>query len=221
MAADAPAVSAPLPSWLAGLIGALVGIAVSAAVCCWAAAAGRCNPLLLRLRCCTRCFTTPDHSRRSATAVVFDALTHAVLAVRPDGTILEANSAVLKLFGYTSPVWDWDWDSGWPPNACGSWWCAQDELIGRPIGVLLPPDVVEVHHGRFRDFGTSGDFPHSVKGQMLSVRLRCADSSLIPCQLSIEKAVVAGENVVVASLVDLRPVRILEQVRAACMRVRR
>ena len=83
------------------------------------------------------------------------------------------------------------------------------------MSTMLPTGAVHDHTQHFRDFGRSGALPHPINGAMREVNLRCADSCMIPAQLTITKATVAGEHLVVASIVDLRPVKLLQRVRFA------
>ena len=88
----------------------------------------------------------------------------------------------------------------------------QHDLIGRPMSTMLPTGAVHDHTQHFRDFGRSGVLPPAISGAMREVNLRCADSCLIPAQLTITTATVAGEHLVVSSIVDLRPVKLLQRV---------
>jgi hypothetical protein len=244
-----------MPAWLiGGIIGFIVGVAVTRFA---AGSFGR-----LRARCRARSAatmaggrTSPEHLIRNA-ASIFEALTHPVIAVHPDGTILEANGALVALFGYASSVRvRAQVCTGVCPCArltgavCACWclcaracaplvllsgclrrtvcgWLvsapliemAQDDLVGRQIGVIMPSHTVKPHTGYMREFGATGIVHPAIRGKMLHVMLRCADSSMIPCQMAITKAGIARENIVVASIMDLRPVRLLEQARNACHR---
>jgi hypothetical protein len=83
------------------------------------------------------------------------------------------------------------------------------------MALLLPTHAAIGEHKRyFSHFGREGAIPAAIGGAMREVNIRCHDASLIPVQLTITKAVIAGENVVVASLVDQRPIKLLQQVRA-------
>ena len=216
--ATAPASSVPyaLPPWLAGLIGGVIGVLVGAL------------SMFVAMRFCGRqCHAqaairsehVPPRFSSNTASSVFEALTHAVIAVRPDGNIIQANGAALKLFGYSSPVRR---PRPAPPLTCTSacpslrararW--PQDGLIGHPIGILLPGHTAAAHVGHLRQFGTTGLVHPAIIGKMLQVHLRCADSGMIPCQLAVTGAESHGEHLIVASIQDLRPVRLLEQVRA-------
>ena len=82
--------------------------------------------------------------------------------------------------------------------------------------LLLPTHAsASDHAGYFRRFGETGQVVASVDGSMREVYIRAADATLIPVELTITRAVIGGGNVVVASIADLRPVKALQQVRAA------
>jgi hypothetical protein len=81
------------------------------------------------------------------------------------------------------------------------------------MALLLPTHAsIGEHIGYFSHFGREGAIPPSASG-MREVNIRCHDATLIPVQLTITKAVIAGENVIVASLVDQRPIKLLQRVR--------
>lgn len=96
--------------WVVGVsAGVLFGFACGVAVCRSKHPAGssRCcrrssenvvSPLLLRMD------TDPTvvPLLRNATKAIFQSLTHAVVAVRANGMVLEANDAALQLLGYSA-----------------------------------------------------------------------------------------------------------------------
>ena len=94
----------------------------------------------------------------------------------------------------------------------------QEGLVGRHVHCLLRSGSAAVaeHVRYFHIFAADGVLPPALSGAMRNVKLRAHDGSLIPAALTITKAVVGGQTMIVASIVDLRPVLVLEEV---CARV--
>ena len=96
-------------------------------------------------------------------------------------------------------------------------WRPQEDLVGRHMHCLVPSGSAAVDHARyFHSFAADGVLPPVLSGAMRKVKLRAHDGSLIPAELTITKAMVGGQTIVVASIVDLRPVLLLQEV---CARV--
>ena len=92
-------------------------------------------------------------------------------------------------------------------------WRVQEDLVGRDIHCLLRSGSAAAEHARFfHSFEADGVLPPALSGAMRNVKLRAHDGSLIPSTLTITKAMVGGQSIVVASITDLRPVLVLEEV---------
>ena len=96
----------------------------------------------------------------------------------------------------------------------------QEGLVGQHVHCLIRSgSAAAAEHARFfHSFATDGVLPPVLSGAMRQVELRAHDGSLIPAGLTITKAVVGGQTVIVASIVDLRPVLVLHEVCARVIR---
>ena len=81
--------------------------------------------------------------------------------------------------------------------------------------LLRSESALAAEHARyFHSFAADGILPPVLSGAMRNVKLRAHDGSLIPAELTVTKAMVGGQALIVASIVDLRPVLVLQEVRA-------
>ena len=102
----------------------------------------------------------------------------AVVVVDPSGDVLMASPAVEALFGYRP-----------------------EELVGRPVEVLLPGDLQGVHEGHRQTFM---EHPTArVMGSGLSLAGRRADGTTVPVDISLAPIVVDGRPMVGAFIRDI------------------
>jgi len=102
-------------------------------------------------------------------SAVFETTTEAILTVDADQCIVMANPAAAQLFGY--------------PRV---------RLIGAPLDMLLPSDVVEAHAGMVSAFALGRDTPRAM-APFRVVRGRHADGRELPLEASIARAQVGEE----------------------------
>jgi PAS domain S-box-containing protein len=87
------------------------------------------------------------------------------------------------------------------------------EVIGRPLDLLLPPDVHEVHREHIRQFAGSRDSARRM-GERSEVRGRRKTGEIFPAEASISKFDVGGRHVFTAVLRDVTDRRAAEEERA-------
>jgi diguanylate cyclase (GGDEF)-like protein/PAS domain S-box-containing protein len=118
-------------------------------------------------------------SSRDLFAGILDSAPEAIVAVDGRQCIRWFNRGAERLFGYTS-----------------------EEIIHRPLDMLLPPRSRERHHHHIEDFSRSPDIRRS-KDSRTEIGGLKRDGTVFPAEGSIAKIEVAGEKLFVIFLRDL------------------
>ena len=126
---------------------------------------------------------SPELSAKAMTEVLLssdllEAFPDAVVAVDRDGTILQINSQVQELFGYT-----------------------RSELMGKKVEVLVPERLRDQHHDHRRSFAASPRIRQMGEGLDLFGRRR--NGSEFPVEISLSPVVVEGGTVVLSAIRDI------------------
>jgi len=126
---------------------------------------------------------SPELSAKAMTEVLLssdllEAFPDAVVAVDRDGTILQINSQVQELFGYT-----------------------RSELMGKKVEVLVPERLRDQHHDHRRSFAASPRIRQMGEGLDLYGRRR--NGSEFPVEISLSPVVVEGGTVVLSAIRDI------------------
>lgn len=103
----------------------------------------------------------------------------AVLSIDESGAITYWNPRAEQLFGYH-----------------------QDEIIGRPISLLLPPAMTARHEQLIAEFA-GGDEASRLMGERGEVLGKCKDGRLIPLEVSITKTSIDGQLILSAQIRDI------------------
>lgn len=142
--------------------------------------------------------TTTDHpdaaSTLSAKAItevllhsdLLEAIPDAIVAVDRDGTIIQANSQVQVLFGYS-----------------------RSELMGKKVEMLVPERFRDHHHDHRRGFAESPKIRRMGAGLDLHGRRR--DGSEFPVEISLSPVSVEGGTVVLSAIRDISDRKRIEQ----------
>ena len=119
-----------------------------------------------------------DGALDEAVVALLDAAPAPVVATTPDGRVGYANLRALSTFGWSA-----------------------EELLGRPVEVLVPPESVD-GHARLRAAYADPDAPHrSTDARELVARRR--DGSQFPAEIGLLPLRVGGATWVVATIRDL------------------
>jgi len=110
---------------------------------------------------------------------MFDMVDVAILSADYEGIILDANSVLLEMFGYS-----------------------YDELIGLPVHMLIPPHLREKHKKHLNDFVAS-NLQTLKMGQRSEVTGYKKDGTYFSAEASILKSNVDGKDLLVATLIDI------------------
>ena len=133
----------------------------------------------------------PDPSPRmppETAAPLLEAVPDGLVVVGAGGRISYVNRVLEELSGYP-----------------------REELVGRPVEVLVPEPSRARHHGLHREYAMS---PRSrLMGQGTQLQLRRADGSLVPVEISLAPTSVDGQQMVLAGVRDLRGERLAAQER--------
>lgn len=109
---------------------------------------------------------------------IFEAAPDGVLVVDGDGVIVEANTALERLFGY-----------------------GRDELVGSPVELLVPESARSLHLGHRRRYARA---PHGrPMGAGLQLRGRRKDGVEVPVEISLSPLQRDGAPWVIASVRDV------------------
>ncbi|MCZ7604660.1 MAG: PAS domain S-box protein [Planctomycetota bacterium] len=111
-------------------------------------------------------------------AVLFASVPDATLMVEEDGSIVEFNRQAETLFGYS-----------------------RDEVRGRPVEVLLPPEIRESHVALRAEYTRSPDVRAMGSGRELEAVNRRGEA--IPVEISLSPLRFQGRLMVVASIRDI------------------
>lgn len=128
-----------------------------------------------------------SESRFSA---IVDIAADAIISVDHDQLITLFNQGAERVFGYEA-----------------------SEVIGRPLELLLPPDVHAVHRQHMRDFARSPESARQI-GERSEVQGRRKNGEIFPAEASISKFEMSGRLVFTAVLRDITERRRAEEERA-------
>jgi PAS domain S-box-containing protein len=91
-----------------------------------------------------------------------------------------------------------------------------EEVVGKPLDVLIPERFVEIHHQHVRDF-TDGSAAARTMGERLSVFGRRKDGSEFPAEAAISKLALDGRRLFTVVLRDVTEQKRLEREREAAI----
>ena len=123
-------------------------------------------------------------------ASIVDIAADAIVSVDDDQVITLFNQGAERIFGYTAA-----------------------EVIGKPLDLLLPPDVRGVHREHIRQFASAGESARRM-GERSEVRGRRKNGEIFPAEASISKFDLGERRVFTAVLRDITDRRAAEQERA-------
>jgi len=123
-------------------------------------------------------------------ASIVDIAADAIVSVDDDQVITLFNQGAERIFGYTAA-----------------------EVIGKPLDVLIPPEVHAVHREHIRQFASTGDSARRM-GERSEVRGRRKNGEIFPAEASISKFDLGDRRVFTAVLRDITDRRAAEQERA-------
>jgi PAS domain S-box-containing protein len=116
---------------------------------------------------------------------VVEAMPDGVVIVDDHGLIVMVNVEAERMLGYR-----------------------RDELLGQPVEVLLPDELVHAHVGHRTGFAAD---PHRrAMGQGLSLLAQRSDGSTFDVEISLAPAHIGGDDVVIASIRDVTQKRLVE-----------
>jgi PAS domain S-box-containing protein len=118
---------------------------------------------------------------------ILDVAADAIIAIDGNQTILLFNQSAERTFGY----------------------CAE-EVLGRPLDLLLPPDAAANHPGNVRQFA-SADIASRPMTERLSALACRKDGSQFPVEINISKLTNQGQAILVAVVRDITSRRRAEQ----------
>ncbi len=110
-----------------------------------------------------------------------------LLFVDDQGSILKANPRAGELFGYP-----------------------EDDLVGQPIEILIPEPLRSTHQGQRNAFVAQARAGQRLMRGGLDVKARDRDGNVIPVQVTLVPVDTTEGRAVVASVIDLRPRKALE-----------
>ena len=123
--------------------------------------------------------------------VVLEAVPDPMVAVNPQGIILQVNSQIEDLFGYT-----------------------RDELVGQPVEVLVPDRLRQQHHHHRKQFGAHPKMRRMGAGLDLYGKRR--DGSEFPVEISLSPVPTGNGVIVLSAIRDISDrKRIEEELRRA------
>lgn len=123
-------------------------------------------------------------------ASIVDIAADAIVSVDDGQIITLFNQGAERIFGYTAA-----------------------EVIGKPLDLLLPPDVHEIHREHIRHFSRTGESARRM-GERSEVRGRRKNGEIFPAEASISKFDLGDRRVFTAVLRDITERRAAEQERA-------
>ncbi len=130
-------------------------------------------------------------------ASIVDIAADAIVSVDDDQVITLFNQGAERIFGYTAA-----------------------EILGKPLDLLLPPDVHAVHREHIAQFSRTGDSARRM-GERSEVRGRRKNGEIFPAEASISKFELGGRRVFTAVLRDITDRRVAEQERARLLEAER
>jgi PAS domain S-box-containing protein len=123
-------------------------------------------------------------------ASIVDIAVDAIVSVDEDQLITLFNQGAERIFGYTAT-----------------------EVIGKPLDLLLPPDVHAVHREHIGQFARAGESARRM-GERSEVRGRRKNGEIFPAEASISKFELGDRRVFTAVLRDITDRRAAEQERS-------
>ena len=123
-------------------------------------------------------------------ASIVDIAADAIVSVDDEQVITLFNQGAERIFGYTAA-----------------------EVIGKPLDLLLPTDVHEIHREHIRQFSRTGESARRM-GERSEVRGRRKNGEIFPAEASISKFDLGDRRVFTAVLRDITERRAAEQERA-------
>lgn len=120
---------------------------------------------------------------------IVDIAADAIVSVDEEQIITLFNQGAERIFGYTA-----------------------SEVIGKPLDLLLPPDVHAIHREHIHHFAQSGESARRM-GERSEVRGRRKNGEVFPAEASISKFDIDGRQVFTAVLRDITERRAAEQER--------
>jgi PAS domain S-box-containing protein len=121
---------------------------------------------------------------------IVDIAADAIVSVDEEQVITLFNQGAEKMFGYRA-----------------------SEIIGQPLDLLIPPDVVRVHREHIREFAKSSVSARRM-GERAEVRGRRKNGEIFPAEASISKFEIEGRLVFTAVLRDVSERKAAEEERA-------
>lgn len=110
--------------------------------------------------------------------VLLDSMSEGVIVVNEQQIIVEANSAVKKMFGYE-----------------------KDELVNEPLKKLIPPNFHGKHDGHFQGFMKEKKYRQMGHGRDI-IGLR-KDGSVFPLEAGLNPFTIYGKNYVMSIIIDI------------------
>jgi two-component system, LuxR family, sensor kinase FixL len=122
-----------------------------------------------------------DIRQTAILAAIEDSSIDALISIDQKGSMLTANPAAEKLFGYK-----------------------EQELIGRNVKMLMPPHFREHHDGYLNNYMTTGKRKIIGTGRVVAGERK--DGTTFPMELSVGEATLEGERIFVGTVRDLSEV---------------
>ncbi len=119
------------------------------------------------------------YASRARLAGILDIAEDAIISVDEEQRIILFNAGAERIFGYTA-----------------------EEILGKPLDLLLPERFVANHHHHLVDFARSTDVARRM-GERGEIYGRRKDGSEFPCEASISRLVLGGETILTAMLRDV------------------
>ena len=134
---------------------------------------------------------------RSQMLAIFESILEAVVVIDHRGCIIQTNPMVTKLFGYP-----------------------QQELIGKNIKILTPPEI-ERHHDQYLERYAANGVAGNVVGKIRTTEGRHRNGQLFPIQLAVSEVAVGPVKYFVGVIADItervNSERVLQEARDAAL----
>ncbi|NVO07001.1 MAG: PAS domain S-box protein, partial [Rhodoferax sp.] len=133
------------------------------------------NAMVLRLQQAQR----DSNNSRARLSAIIEAAMDAIITVDPQQRILVINGAALQMFG-----------------------CSQEQVLGQPIGLLIPERFRQVHSAHIQHYAQHGKTSRNM-GHFLVVTARRMDGVEFPAEASISHIAVDGAMLLTVILRDV------------------